>query len=137
MSLHTTIRNLRKAEIMVDLPKMNIRELMDHRTELRDILRTNPSHSQLNKNDITDITMSISRELTRRAEEQDKKDGNDPDSQAKAVLKASKELREVDNNRIAERKLLRARSDFDESSDKIGFIEEHGNPYSKEASDFL
>ena len=137
MSLHTTLRTMRKNEIMADLGKMTVTDLMARRTELRSILRTNPSESQLSKQDLSDITMSISRELTSRAEAQDIKDGNDPKAKAQAILKGAKELREVDNNRIAAQKLQRARTDFDESSDKIGFSEEHGNPYSKEASDFL
>ena len=137
MSITSTIRTMRKNEILADLGKMTVTDLMARRTELRSILRTNPTESQLSKQELSDITMSITRELTARAEHQDKVDGNDPASQNEAILKGAQEKREVDNNRIAANKLRRARSDFDESTDKLGFIEEHGNPWEKSASDFL
>ena len=137
MSITSTIATMRKAEIIAQLPKMNMNDLHASRSQLKELLYSKGHNPDRNKSELSDIVLTITREIHKRADAQDKVDGNDPDSQNKAALKASKELREVDNNRIAKNKLLRARSDFDESSDKIGFIEEHGNPYSKEASDFL
>ena len=137
MSISTTIRTMRKNEILADLGKMTVTDLMARRTELRSILRTNPTESQLSKQELSDITMCISRELTARAEAKDIEDGIDPASKNAAILKGAQEKREVDNNRIAERKLSEARFDFDATPNKLEYIEQYGNPYDKSASDFL
>ena len=137
MSISTTIATMRKQEILAELPKMGLNDLHASRAELKQILYSKGHNPDRNKQELAEITMTITREIHKRAEAQDKVDGNDPDSQNAAVLKGAKELREVDNNRIAKNKLIRARDDFDQSTDKIAFIEEHGNPWEKSASDFL
>ena len=137
MSITSTIRTMRKQEILADLPKMSVTDLMSRRTELRSILRANPTESQLSKQEISDITMSISRELTTRAEAKQTKDGINPKQQSEALIEQSKQARKHDINRIAKQKLDRARTDFDANPNKFEYIERHGkNPYEQTIADF-
>ena len=131
---------MRKQEIMADLPKMNVRELMDSRTELRNILRSNPSQSQLNKNEISDITMSISRELTSRAEAKQVKDGIDPKAEQSKLIERSRAQRKDSINATATRKLANARETFDgmNGAQQFQWMEDNGkkNPHSMSLKDF-
>ena len=137
MSISSTIATMRKAEVLADLPNMNMNDLHASRAELKSILYSSQHNPDRNKQELAEITMCITREIHKRAEAQQVKDGNDPKSQNEAILKGAKEKREVDNNRIALTKLQRARTDFDESPNKLEYIEQYGNPWEKSASDFL
>ena len=131
---------MRKQEIMADLPKMNVRELMNSRTELRNILRSNPSQSQLNKNEISDITMSISRELTSRAEAKQLKDGDDPKAEQSKLIEGAQAQRKVSINAVATRKLANARETFDNmnGADQFQWMENNGrkNPHQMTIKEF-
>ena len=130
---------MRKQEILKELPAMNMNDLHASRSQLKEILYSSQHNPDRNKQELAEITMCITREIHKRADAQDKVDGNDPDSQAKAVLDKAQQAREVDNNRIAKNKLLRARSDFDASNDKLAYLEANNgkNPYQQTEEDFL
>ena len=141
MSISTTIRTMRKNEILADLPKMSINDLIGRRTELKSILYSRaPTQSELDKQSISDITIEITRELNKRAEAEDKANGNDSASQNQAILEGAQAKRKHDTNQRAERKLAIERESFDAMTghQQFQYMEDHSgkNPHSMTISDF-
>lgn len=140
MSISSTIRTMRKNEILSDISKMSVSDLMARRTELRDVLRTNPSESQLSKQEITDITMSISRELTNRAQAEDEKNGDTSAQQSESAIKSAQASRKLAIEAQAQRKLDIIRQQFDAMSptEQFSYVEDNGkSPHAQEAYDFV
>ena len=133
MSITSTIQTMRRNEILSELPNMDMNTLHAHRKQLKDALYSRQNNPDVNKQNIADITLIITREIHKRAEAQQVKDGDDPKSQNEAVLNKARQARGENINRIAKRKLAEARFDFDAlpANDKLNYLDSHNgkNPY--------
>lgn len=141
MSINGTITKLRKNELIADIAKMSVTQLMEKRSELRHIRLNAPTEQQLDKIALSEVTMEISRELTRRSEQADKDAGIDPAAESAKLIADSKLARENDVLKRAQRKLEIAQQQFDkmtpqQRADHL-VNRDLPNPHSLSAKDFV
>ena len=141
MSINATITKLRKNELIADIAKMSVTQLMEKRSELRHIRLNAPSEQQLDKVALADVTMEISRELTRRSEAADKAAGIDPAAESAKLIADSKLARENDVLKRAQRRLETAQQQFDNMTPQQRaqhlVMEDKPNPHSLSVKDFV
>ncbi len=140
MSINSTLTKLRKNELILDIAKMSVTQLIEKRAELRHIRLNAPNELQLDKIALSEVTMEISRELTKRADESDKESGIDPDAESASIIAASKAARKNDINNRAKRKLLLAQQAYDSMTPQQKathlVVNELPNPHAQTPEDY-
>lgn len=138
MSIASTIKKMRDNEIMADLPKMSVNDLMAKRAELKQVLYNRQSNPDANKQEMANISIAITRELTARAEAQQIKDGDDPTAKQAKALQIAKEQRQEQSLLNAKRKKAIAIDQFDSlpADQKLTFLEDYKNPHEKSLADY-
>ena len=133
MSITSTIKKMRDNEIMADLPKMSVNDLMAKRAELKQVLYNRQNNPDHNKQEIANISIAITRELTARAEAQNLKDGHDPKAETSKLIQSAQDQRKNSINASAQRKLDNARQTFDamNGAQQFQWLEDNGrvNPH--------